>query len=74
MGPIRPSRRPVLGLAAMNGRPPRARGRYSGRPPTARSTGSGSRAKVAPLPALILGAFAALAGALFIGVVAVFCF
>ncbi len=72
MGPIRPSRRAVLGFAAMNGRPPRARGRYSGRPPTARSTTSGSRAKVAPLPALILGAFAALAGALCIGVVAVF--
>ena len=72
MGPIRLPRVPVLGLAAMNGRPPRARGRYSGRPPAARSTTSGSRTKIAPLPALILGAFAALAGALFIGVVAVF--
>jgi membrane peptidoglycan carboxypeptidase len=57
----------------MYGRPPRrARGRFSGRPPAPRSPSSGSRAKVAPLPALILGTFAALAVALFIGVVAVF--
>jgi membrane peptidoglycan carboxypeptidase len=57
----------------MYGRPPRrARGRNSGRPPARRSPSSGRRASVAPLPALILGAFAALAGALFIGVVAVF--
>ncbi|MEX0626094.1 MAG: transglycosylase domain-containing protein [Chloroflexota bacterium] len=56
----------------MNGRPPRARGRYSGRPPAPRSPTSPGGIKVAPLPALILGAFAALAGALFIGVVAVF--
>ncbi len=57
----------------MNGRPPRrARGPYSGRPRAPRSPTSRGGVKVAPLPALILGAFAALAGALFIGVVVVF--
>jgi len=57
----------------MYGRPPRrARGRFSGRPPAPRSPSSGRRARVAPLPALILGTFAALAVALFIGVVAAF--
>ena len=73
MGPIRPSRPLVLGLAAMYGRPPRrARGRYSGGSPAPRSPGSLNRKAIAPLPALILGVFAALAVALFVGVVAVF--
>ena len=54
-------------------RPPRrARGRYAGGQASPRSPGSRQRSNLAPLPALILGAFAALAVALFIGVVAVF--
>lgn len=57
----------------MYGRPPRrARGRYSGGPPAPRSPGSAAQPGLAPLPALILGLFAALAAALFIGIVAVF--
>lgn len=57
----------------MNGRPSRsARSRDARRPPTPRSPGSGSRTGVAPLPALILGAFAALAVALFVGIMGVF--
>jgi membrane peptidoglycan carboxypeptidase len=57
----------------MYGRPPRrARGRYSSGPQAPRSPGSIHRSRLAPLPALILGAFAALAVAAFIGVVAVF--
>ena len=57
----------------MYGRPPRrARGRYSGGSPAPRSPGSLNRKAIAPLPALILGVFAALAVALFVGVVAVF--
>ncbi|MDQ2854332.1 MAG: transglycosylase domain-containing protein [Chloroflexota bacterium] len=57
----------------MYGRPPRrARGRYSGGPQGQRSPDSKARPDLAPLPALILGGFAALAVALFIGTVAVF--
>ena len=57
----------------MYGRPPRrARGRYSSRPPAPRSPGTTHRPGLAPLPALVLGGFAALAVALFMGIVAVF--
>jgi membrane peptidoglycan carboxypeptidase len=57
----------------MYGRPPRrARGRYPGGPPAPRSPRSTNRRELAPLPAIILGGFAALAVALFVGVVAVF--
>jgi membrane peptidoglycan carboxypeptidase len=63
----------MLGFVSMYGRPPRrARGRYSGRPQAPRTPNSLTRPALAPLPALILGAFAALAVALFVGVVAVF--
>ena len=57
----------------MYGRPQRsARDRYARRPPTPRSPGSTTRPGWAPLPALILGGFAALAVALFIGIMGVF--
>ncbi len=57
----------------MYGRPPRsARDRYARRSPTPHATRSSTGARVAPLPALILGGFAALAVALFIGMMAVF--
>src|SRR4029079_7801823 len=73
MGRIGPSRPRVLGLAKMYGRPPRrARGRYSGRPPAPRTSSSAALGRVAPLPAMIMGVFAALAVFLFIGGVAVF--
>ena len=57
----------------MYGRSPRlGRGRYPGRQPAPRPPGASVRPGVAPLPALILGVFVALAAALFIGVLAVF--
>jgi membrane peptidoglycan carboxypeptidase len=57
----------------MYGRPQRsARDRYARRPPTPRPPGAASRPGLAPLPALILGAFGALAVALFVGILAVF--
>jgi membrane peptidoglycan carboxypeptidase len=57
----------------MYGRPSRrARGRYPGGPPAPRSPRKTNRQQLAPLPAIILGCFAALAVALFVGVVAVF--
>jgi membrane peptidoglycan carboxypeptidase len=57
----------------MYGRPARsARDRYARRPPTPRPPGSTTRLGLAPVPALILGGFAALAVALFIGMLVVF--
>ena len=57
----------------MYGRPPRsARDRYARRPPTPRSPGSTVGPRVAPLPALILGGFAAVALAFFVGMMWVF--
>jgi membrane peptidoglycan carboxypeptidase len=57
----------------MYGRPPRrSRGRYSSRPPARRPPGTAARPALAPLPALILGVFAALAVAVFVGTLAVF--
>ncbi|MDP9467983.1 MAG: transglycosylase domain-containing protein, partial [Chloroflexota bacterium] len=57
----------------MHGRPPQsARDRYAPRPPSPRSRGSTAHLDLAPLPALIMGGFAALAVALFVGMMAVF--
>ncbi len=49
-----------------------ARNRYARRQATPRPSGSPSRTGIAPLPAVILGGFAAVALALFVGILGVF--